>query len=316
MNTDAQALVIHHGEHGRQALVRFTHEVPDRFVKVHHASGRRLDTHLVLDRTAVGRVARAQAAVGIDQELRYQEQRNTFWPGRCVRQLGQYQVDDVFGQVMFAARDEDLGPADLVGTVGLRLGARADDAQVGARMRLGQAHGARPDTGIHVRQVSSLQFFTGVGVDRQASARGQHRIEAERQAGRVDHFFDLRRHDLRHPHAAVSRVAAHANPATFGVGAIGFGKARRGADDARVPMATFFVGAAAQGGNALAGDLACFFQNRFNGIGIDSFGQAGQLRPEVGNLKNFIENEAHIAQRRFVFSHGQPLTRQSPNRTD
>ncbi|MOA54167.1 hypothetical protein D3C78_1777380 [compost metagenome] len=81
-------------------------------------------------------------------------------------------------------------------------------------------------------------------------------------------------------------------------------------------MATFFVGAAAQGGNALAGDLACFFQNRFNGIGIDSFGQAGQLRPEVGNLKNFIENEAHIAQRRFVFSHGQPLTRQSPNRTD
>ncbi|MNQ71851.1 hypothetical protein D3C85_865380 [compost metagenome] len=136
----------------------------------------------MLDRTAVDRVARAQAAVAVDQELWYQKQRNTLGSGRCVRQLGQHQVDDVFREVVLAAGDEDLGPADLVGTVGLGLGAGADDAQVGAGVRFGQAHGTGPDTGIHVRQVCRLQFFTGVGVDRQASTRSQHRVEAEGKA--------------------------------------------------------------------------------------------------------------------------------------
>ena len=33
-------------------------------------------------------------------------------PARRVRQLGEHQVDDVLGQVVLAARDEDLGAGD------------------------------------------------------------------------------------------------------------------------------------------------------------------------------------------------------------
>jgi hypothetical protein len=71
-------------------------------------------------------------------------------------------------------------------------------------------------------------------------------------------------------------------------------------------MATFFVSRTAQGRDAFAGDLAGFFQNGFNSLSIDSLGQRRQFGPEFGDLENFIEDEAHIAQGRFVVSHGKP----------
>ncbi|MCY1412030.1 hypothetical protein D9M71_274270 [compost metagenome] len=260
----------------------------------------------MFDRPAVRRVARTQAAIGIDHELRHQEQRNAFRPRRCIRQLGQHQVDDVFGQVVFATGDEDLGAADLVGTVGLRLGLGADDPQVGTGVRLGQAHGTGPDAGVHVRQVRGFQFFAGVGVDRQASTGGQHRVQAERQAGGVDHFFDLGRNGFGHAHAAVGRIATDTDPAAFRVGLIGLRETRRRGDGTVGPMATFLVRGTAQRGNAFAGDLAGFFQDGFDRLRIDGLGQRRQLGPEFGDLENFIEDEAHIAQGRFVVSHGKP----------
>ncbi|MNG02882.1 hypothetical protein D3C84_859310 [compost metagenome] len=69
-------------------------------------------------------------------------------------------------------------------------------------------------------------------------------------------------------------------------------------------MAAFFVAAAAQWRDALASDLAGLLQHREGSLLIDSFGQAGQLRPELGDFEDFIEDEAHIAQGRFIVSHG------------
>jgi hypothetical protein len=71
-------------------------------------------------------------------------------------------------------------------------------------------------------------------------------------------------------------------------------------------MATFFVSCTAQGRDAFAGDLAGFFENGFDGFSINGLGQRRQLRPEFGDLEDFIEDEAHIAQGRFVVSHGKP----------
>lgn len=71
-------------------------------------------------------------------------------------------------------------------------------------------------------------------------------------------------------------------------------------------MATFLVSGTAQWRDALAGDLAGLFENRFNGFGVDGLGQRRQLGPEFGDFEHFIEDEAHIAQRRFVVSHGKP----------
>ena len=219
---------------------------------------------------AVHRVTRAQAAIGIYQELRHQEQRDALGPGRCVRQFGQHQVDDVFGEVVLATGDEDLGAADLVGAVRLRLGLGADHPQVCTGMGFRQAHGTGPLTRIHLRQVGGLEFFTGVGVDRYTGTGGQHRVQAESQARRVDHLFNLRRHRLGHAHAAVGRVAAHAYPAAFGVGAVGLGKTVGSGHGAVRPVAALLIAAAAERGNGFGGDLAGLFQDRFDGFGVNA----------------------------------------------
>ncbi|MNZ62350.1 hypothetical protein D3C78_804670 [compost metagenome] len=143
-----------------------------------------------------------------------------------------------------------------------------------------------------------------MGVDRQASTSSQHRVQAEGQAGGIDHFLDLGRDHLGHAHAAVGWVATDANPAAFGVGLVGVDKTGRSAHGAVIPVATFFIAAAAQRRDALAGDLAGFFQHRQGGVFVHRFGKAGQLRPELGDFEDFIEDEAHIAQGRFIVSHG------------
>jgi hypothetical protein len=95
------------------------------------------------------------------------------------------------------------------------------DAQVGAGMRLGQAHGAGPATLVHRRQVGGFQRFAGVGIDGQAGAAAQHRVQGEAGVGRVEHLLDVHSEHLRHAHAAVLRVAGQAYPAALDIGGIG-----------------------------------------------------------------------------------------------
>ncbi|MNP70635.1 hypothetical protein D3C76_1668930 [compost metagenome] len=101
--------------------------------------------------SAAQAVLLGQCAVVIAQQLGYQEQRDTLGTGRGVRQPSQYQVHDIFGQVMLTAGDEDLGAAYRVAAIRLRLGTSTDDAQVSSGMRFGQAHGACPLTAVHPR---------------------------------------------------------------------------------------------------------------------------------------------------------------------
>ena len=61
-----------------------------------------------------------------------------------VGQAGEHQMDDVLGQIVLAGGDEDLGAGDLVAAVAGGLGAGADQAEIGAALRLGQAHRAAP----------------------------------------------------------------------------------------------------------------------------------------------------------------------------
>ncbi|MNT13132.1 hypothetical protein D3C72_1480900 [compost metagenome] len=177
LNANRQAFVIHHGEHRRQAFVLFTDQPATGAVEVHHAGGRGLDAHLVFDRTATHGVGRAEGTVGIDQDFRYDKQRNALRASRRVRQFGQYQMNDVFSQVLIAPGDENLAAGDLVAAVSLRFGAGADQPQVGTGMGLGEAHGAGPAAFIHRRQIEVFQGVAGVGVQRQAGTGTQCRIQ-------------------------------------------------------------------------------------------------------------------------------------------
>src|SRR5690606_31479466 len=80
LQADAQARGVHHGEHRLEAAVFLTDQPAFGAVEVHHAGGRALDAHLVLDRATAHRVAFADAAVAADLELRGEEQRDALGP--------------------------------------------------------------------------------------------------------------------------------------------------------------------------------------------------------------------------------------------
>jgi hypothetical protein len=71
---------------------------------------------------------------------------------------------------MFSARScspalmKIFWPVMLVAAVGLRLGLAAQQAQVGAAVRLGQAHGAGPLAAGQLGQVQRLLLGRAVGV--------------------------------------------------------------------------------------------------------------------------------------------------------
>ena len=215
-------------------------------------------------------------------------------------------MDDIFRQVVLATGDENLRTAEGVGAIGLRFGLGADDPQVSARMGFGQAHGASPHARIHIGQVHRLQFFAGMRIDRHARTRCQHRVQAEREAGGVDHFFDLRRDRFGHAHAAELRIATDAHPSAFGVGFISINETCGGGYDGIVPVASFFIAATAERGDTFSGDFARFFKNCFYRLCIYRVCQSRQCPPKRCNIEHFIKDEAHIAQGRFVISHDKP----------
>ncbi|MNF83310.1 hypothetical protein D3C84_656320 [compost metagenome] len=203
-------------------------------------------------------------------------------------------MDDVLGQVLLAAGDEDLGAADAVAAVGLGLGAGADDTEVGAGMGLGEAHGAGPAALVHRRQVGVLQFRAGVGVDGQAGTGREGGIQGEAGVGGVEHFLELHGEHLGHAHAGVVRVAGEPDPAALDIGGIGFLEARRGAHHAFAPLCAFFVAAAVERGDQLAGDLGGFFQDGVGGVAIDPLGQGRQAGPDGRGIEDFVQDEAQV----------------------
>ena len=84
-----------------------------------------MDAELVLERDATDVVAAAERSVRLDQNFRHEKERD---PAGALGRAGdprQHEMDDVLGHVVLAIGDEDLGAEDLVGSVGLRLGPRA-----------------------------------------------------------------------------------------------------------------------------------------------------------------------------------------------
>ena len=164
LQADAEARFVHHGEHGAQALVLLTDEPALGAVIVHHAGGVAVDAHLLFKAAALKRVALAQRAVVIDQELRHDEQRDAADAFRCALDPGEHQVDDVVGHRMLTGGDPDLLAGDRVAAIAIGHGLGAQQAQIGAAMGLGQVHGAGPLAGDELGQIHVL-LFVGTVVD-------------------------------------------------------------------------------------------------------------------------------------------------------
>ena len=146
-----------------------------------------MDPELVFRGDAAHLVARPRRAVRVEQELGDQEQRDAARAGRRVRRARQHHVDGVLGVVVLAEGDEDLGAADPV-MVALAHRPGPERADVGAGVRLGQAHGAGPFAADQLGQIARALLRGAVMEQQLHPGLGQDRAEAEREVGAVPHL--------------------------------------------------------------------------------------------------------------------------------
>ena len=201
-------------------------------------------------------------------------------------------MDDVFRQILLAAADKDLAAADLVAAIGLRLGAGAQQGQVGAGLRFGQAHGAGPLAADQLAQVLLLQRFAAVLVQRQHGALGQPGVDAEGQRRAHQHFVEGEGHQLRKALAAIFHRPGHARPAVVHVLPVGLGKAPGRADLAILQTAALFVAVAIERRDLARGEGRRLFQHAVDQLAIQAVAQTLAV---AGGVEQFVQHEAHIA---------------------
>jgi hypothetical protein len=182
LHADADAGVVHEVEHlGHALLLLGADQLADAAIviaEVEHRRRRRLDAHLVLDRRDLDVVRGAVGAIA-----RHDEQGQALGAGRGVLGLGQDQVQDVLGQVVVAAGDEDLGAAELVLAAAHRLGLGQRAADVGAGVGLGQAHRAGVGAVVELGAVGRDLLLGAEVLDDVGHALGQRRVHVERRVG-------------------------------------------------------------------------------------------------------------------------------------
>ena len=191
LEADAEPGLIHHREHAEHAAIFLADQVADGAALVAHghgAGGGGMHAELVLDAARIDVVARAERAVGVDQEFRHQEQRDALGARGRIGQPRQHEMHDVVGHVVIAIGDEDLRALDAIAAVGRALGAGAQRADIGARLRLGELHGAGPFAGHQLCQIDLLQLVAAMGVERLDRAERQQRAEPERDVRRAPDF--------------------------------------------------------------------------------------------------------------------------------
>ena len=264
-----------------------------------------MDAHFVLQATAVNAIALAHDTIGRHLELGHQKQADAFVAGRRVGQAGQHQVHDVGGQVVFACADENLLPSDAVGAIGLGFGLGTQESQVGAAMRLGQAHGAGPLAAGELGQVQGFLLGRAVRMQGLVSAVRQTGVHGPGLVGRVEHFVETLVHHKWQALPAIFGVATQGGPTTGDVLLVrGFeavwGFHRVGL---AVELAALRVARDVDGENHLGGELAALFQHRVDGVGI-GVGVLGQSLEFFADVEQLMQDKLHVTKGRVVDGHG------------
>ena len=143
-------------------------------IKIHHTGRGSLNAHLVFDGPTGNTVQLSGKVTFIVHRVpRNHKQGNTLRPGRRIREFGQHQVNDIFGQVVLTGGDENLRAGDAIAAISLgdRLG--SDHAEISPCMRLGQTHGASPATFIHLGKIALLQLCRCVLTERESRTGGE-----------------------------------------------------------------------------------------------------------------------------------------------
>ena len=243
------------------------------------------------------------AAVGVDEELGHDEQRDALDPLRRIGRAGEHEMDDVVGVVVLAVRDEDLLAEELVGAVALRHRARAHGGEVGPRLRLRQVHRAGPRAGDHVGQEPVLQRLRAAQRDRLDRALRQHRAQVEREVRRMPHLLDRGAQQMRQALAAVLRRLDEAVPAVVAELPVRILETGRGLHRAvGQPPRALAIAGGIERIEHVGREFRRLVEDRRDdvGRGLLVAGQAGHLI-EPGEL---VHDEPHFGERGVVDAHG------------
>ncbi len=273
LQPDMQARRVHHHEHRRQPSVRLADQPARCTVEGHCAGGAALDPHLLLDAVAADRVASP-----IGQDLGREEQGDSLRSRRRVGHPRQHQVDDVVGQVVLTAGDEDLVAGQREAAVRARLGAGAQQGQVTAGLRFGQVHRRQPLATRDPAEVPLLQDLAAMGAQALVGAVQQPGIHRPAVVRRGDHLVEGRVEQRRKPLAAVFRTARQRRPAACDVRRIGVAVAAGRAHHAVLPGAAFEIRRPVDRCEHAGRELASLFEHLARGLGVE-VGEVGHLAP-------------------------------------
>ena len=296
LHADVQPGRVHHREHGPHPFVRLADEIRDRGVEVDGARGGAADPHLVLDRAAGDPVGHQRAA--LLAQLGDEEHADPLDAGRGVGEPCQHQVEDVLGEVVLTGRDEDLAAGDAVGAVAVGHRARAHEAQVGAGLRLRQAHRPRPAPVHELRDERLLELVGCVHVEPGVGAVREEDVHREGEVGGTDHLARRDADRRRHALAAVLGAAREAHPAALPEQPPSLGEAVGSAHSPRLVAAALRVARRVERPQHLGGDLPHLLEHCHHrvGRGVLETGEPGQLLA----VEELVEDEAQVAKRRGV----------------
>jgi len=116
-------------------------------------------------------------------------------------------MQDICAQVVFAARDKQLAAAHTITAVVLRFGTTAQQADVAACLRLGQAHGGQDFTADNLRQITRLDPLRGMGLEAQVGTMGDAGVHGPAMIAGIEHFLQRRVEQLRQALPAIGLIA-------------------------------------------------------------------------------------------------------------
>jgi hypothetical protein len=297
VDADHDAGLVHHLEHVGEALVGLADQpavAGALLAEVDDEAGQALPADLV-DHAGGVDVVVDEGAGGVEAAARDDEQGDALDAGRGVVEAGEDQVDDVVGDVVIAAGDEDLVAVDAVGAVAGRGGAGGDVAEARAGLRLGEGHGAGPLAGVHAAHEGVAQEVVAEGLDEVGGAGGEAGVAVGAEVGGHEVGLGDDRHGARELLAADLGGAGGAEDPELGHLRPDRSHARVHGDAAVLEARGLEVHGAVGGEEEVAGEGAGAAQEQVEGLGavLGEGGQATQGQ-HVGDL---VELELHVTVR-------------------
>ena len=253
---------------------------------------------LVLKLGAGHVVAGAERAVVIHEVFRDEEQRQPLRSRRRIRQAREHHVDDVLRHRVLAVSNKNLRSGDFIAAIARRHGTRPYETQVGACLRLGKLHGARPFAGHELWQIFALQFRRAVRDDGMHARLSEKRIEPVGHVRAVPNLGQRHGQRERKPLPSILARHGHTSPSAGNPLAIGFPEAIRHDDLAIHKPRALLVARAIGRSKLLVRKPRRLFQDRHRGIHVEILEQAAfdKLR-ESGDM---IEREGDVRDRRAI----------------